>query len=394
MNLLIALREARARAGRAQRGVSLVELLVGLTVGLFLTLGLLVMMAGTSSGFKVQDEFARMQEGGVEALRYIGDSLRLAGFYGWNGSPGGATSVALPQLAAGAGQEVDTLNDCGVAVANPPAANWALQVGSPLFGRIGLTPATVNAVFPCIRAENFLDAAALHQILVVRGSNASEVVDPTTPGDLSDATFDNDRLYVQANPAGGIIFRGGAARFSALKAIGETARVTNAAGAVVDAPIFEYQAHVYYLRPCTRPATPPSCAATDDGGFPIPTLVRQQLVGRTMTELALVPGVERIGYLYGIDEVNNNPTRTWDGVPDRYVTAPTDIQWPNVVTVRVSVLMRSATPNAGHDDSGKRYNLGTGFFTCDPLIANNCAYRRHVFQQTFQVRNIAMRRAG
>jgi hypothetical protein len=27
-------------------------------------------------------------------------------------------------------------------------------------------------------------------------------------------------------------------------------------------------------------------------------------------------------------------------------------------------------------------------------VANECAYRRHVFHQTFQVRNIAMRRAG
>jgi hypothetical protein len=63
----------------------------------------------------------------------------------------------------------------------------------------------------------------------------------------------------------------------------------------------------------------------------------------------------------------------------------------------VSVLMRSATPINGHDDSSKRYDLTSGIlpaFTCSPLVQNDCAYRRHVFQQTFQVRNIAMRRAG
>jgi hypothetical protein len=367
-----------------------------MTVGLFLTLGLLVMMAGTSRGFKVQDEFARMQEGGVEALRYIGDSLRLAGFYGWNGSPGGGTSIALPQLPPGGGQEIDTIADCGSA-ANPPATNWALQVGEPLSGRIGLTPATVSAVFPCIRPQNFLDFPD-HPVLVVRGSNGSRVADPATPGDLGDATFDADRLYVQADPSRGLIFRGGVARFNALKAAGETARVTDASGAVVDAPLFEYQAHVYYLRPCTRPANPPDCAGTDDGGFPIPALVRQQLVGRTMTELALVPGVERIGLVYGIDNVNSDPTRTWDGIPDTYVLNPASpAEWSRVVTVRVSVLMRSSTPSAGHDDSGKRYDLTSGLsvpFTCSPLVANDCAYRRHVFHQTVQVRNIAMRRAG
>lgn len=169
-------RPPRRPPKRAPQGVSLVELLVGMTVGLFLTMGLLVMMAGTSRGFKTQDEFARMQEGGVEALRYIGDSLRLAGFYGWNGSPGGATSVALPALAPGGGQEIDTLDDCGSAN-NLPAVNWALQVGTALFGRMGLTPANVNTDFPCIRAQNFLDYLN-HQILVVRGSNGSQVVDP------------------------------------------------------------------------------------------------------------------------------------------------------------------------------------------------------------------------
>jgi hypothetical protein len=68
-----------------------------------------------------------------------------------------------------------------------------------------------------------------------------------------------------------------------------------------------------------------------------------------------------------------------------------------VVTVRVAILMRAATPTPGHDDSGKRYDLTSGIppaFTCNPAVANDCAYRRHVFTQTFQVRNIAMRRAG
>jgi hypothetical protein len=98
-----------------------------------------------------------------------------------------------------------------------------------------------------------------------------------------------------------------------------------------------------------------------------------------------------------VDDVNNNPTRTWDGIPDRYTTTPTAAQWPNVVTVRVAVLMRSTTPTAGYDDSGKRYDLTSGippFFTCNPAVAGECQYRRHVFTQTFQVRNIAVRRAG
>ena len=55
-----------------QRGLSLIEMMVGLTIGLVLTLGLFTLIANTSQSFKVQDDFSRMQENGATAFRYIG----------------------------------------------------------------------------------------------------------------------------------------------------------------------------------------------------------------------------------------------------------------------------------------------------------------------------------
>ncbi len=379
---------ARFVTGRRERGLSMVELMVGLAIGLFLTLGLLVMLAGTSQGYRSQDEFARMQEGGVEAMRYLGDSIRLAGFYGLSSMQ--TTRVELPQPAPSAGQEVDILNDCGSAT-NPPAVNWALPIDldtTPIGGAALLNPATVAGAFPCIRPANFVTG----QILVTRGANGIVVRDSAaTPGDLTDALFNNDTIYVQSNPAlGPMLFRGGGARLAALKAAGAGRQITDSINPPVDAPIYEYTAHVYYIRPCSRPATPPDCAATDDEGRPRPTLVRQQLNGRTMTEVPLVQGVERIGFLYGIDADN-------DGAPERQSTAPAAADWANVVTVRVGILMRSISPRAGFDDSGNRYDLTAGNsppFTCNPAVAFECQYLRHVFVQTFVVRNTAGRRGA
>ena len=65
-----------------QRGLSLVEVMIGITIALILTLGLMVVIMGTSRGFQTQDDFARLQENGMTALSYIGDSIRHAGFYG------------------------------------------------------------------------------------------------------------------------------------------------------------------------------------------------------------------------------------------------------------------------------------------------------------------------
>ena len=84
--------------------MSLIELMIGLTIGLMLTLGLFTLIAGQSTTFKTQDDFARMQENATSALRYIGDSIRMAGFYGFTQDP------AAISLTAGA---VSTSADCG-----------------------------------------------------------------------------------------------------------------------------------------------------------------------------------------------------------------------------------------------------------------------------------------
>ena len=101
-----------------QRGLSLIEMMVGLSIGLFLTLGLFTLISNTSQSFKIQDDFARMQDNAAAAFRYIGSSLRLAGFYGYTDSPNTIDTVI---------GGVATTTDCGSAT-NLPTTNWALSV--------------------------------------------------------------------------------------------------------------------------------------------------------------------------------------------------------------------------------------------------------------------------
>ena len=107
-----------------------------------------------------------------------------------------------------------------------------------------------------------------------------------------------------------------------------------------------------------------------------------------MVERPLVQGVEMIDFLYGVDA-------NGDGVPDRFTAAPAGGDWAGVVVVRVSVLVRDTLGSAGYDDTGKVYDLngdGVADFTCTANV--NCTFRRHVFTQNFQVRNVAQRRGG
>jgi type IV pilus assembly protein PilW len=387
---------------RRQAGLSLIELMIGLTIGLMLTLGLFTLIAGQSTTFKTQDDFARMQENATSALRYIGDSIRMAGFYGFTQDP------AAISLTAGA---VSTSADCGSSTNYVDGAvsgllngtyeageevNWALRTQVAISGWSGLTPASVNGIYPCIRAANFATGpgANPNPILVTRLAGGYSMPDPNADGDFTDGiaaqTNSATTIYIQADPNAGLMFYG--ANFAALRAAGTTRSTSTGA----DLPVYEFKAYVYYLRPCSRTATPPSCAATDDNGQPIPTLVRQELVGRAMTEIPLVEGVERIDYRYGIDDqpaVNPVGGGVGDGVPDRFIASPAATDWPNVVSVKVSVLVRSPTITAGYSDAGKTYDLdgdGNSDFACAAGV--NCMYKRKVFSQTFQVRNRAQRR--
>ena len=366
-----------------QRGLSLVELMIGLTIGLVLTLGMFTLISNTSNVFKVQDDFARMQENATSAMRYISTSLRSAGFYGY------ASDFSLINTTGGA---VNTVNDCGSAT-NLPESNWAFDLQQPVFGLAGLTQANIHTTVPCIASTNYLQITGGQQILVTRGALGARITDPNSDGDLSDgiATLRNYQttIFLQASPVRGLIFYGN--DFATHKASGLATPLANGN----DVDIFEYATHVYYLRPCSRFATgATTCTAAADDSRPIPTLARQELLGSTMTEMALAEGIERMTLLYGID---NAPFGALDGVADFYTTTPGTGDWVNVVSVRVTLLVRSTVLNPQYDDSAKTYDLNGDNVvdyqcTLDLATPAACNYKRKVFSQLVQLRNIAQRR--
>ena len=96
--------------------------------------------------------------------------------------------------------------------------------------------------------------------------------------------------------------------------------------------------------------------------------------------------------------IDTLPAGALDGVADTFTATPSSADWANVVTVRVTLLARSATPSAQIDDSNKTYDLNGDNvydFRCQDMLAAepySCQFRRKVFTQLFQLRNIAQRR--
>ena len=136
------------------------------------------------------------------ALRYIGGSLRMAGFYGY------ASDASVINTSYG---NVTTTTDCGSAT-NTPATNWAINLQVAVSGFQGVTSAAVSTTLPCIAAANFLDVPGGQQILVTRGAIGYRIPDPNNDGNLADglATQRNytTTVYVQGDPGEGVIFYG------------------------------------------------------------------------------------------------------------------------------------------------------------------------------------------
>lgn len=93
---LIALRRSRSSGG-----FSLLEIMIALTLGLLLSIGIMTLFSGTSRTNKLQDGLARLQENGRFAVTRIEDDLRMfGGQYCSNTTGASASGTAVPVLPA------------------------------------------------------------------------------------------------------------------------------------------------------------------------------------------------------------------------------------------------------------------------------------------------------
>ncbi len=67
------------------RGVTLIELLISLTIGLLIIAGIGYAYLGTKQNFRSQDALARMQEGARTTFEIMDKDIRMAGFNGCSG---------------------------------------------------------------------------------------------------------------------------------------------------------------------------------------------------------------------------------------------------------------------------------------------------------------------
>jgi type IV pilus assembly protein PilW len=324
---------------RAGRGMSLVEMMVGLALGLFLIVALVALFDSNSEIRRHVDQAAQQIENGRYALDLLRDDLHLAGYYGnavpWRGYATAAATVP----------DVCATTAAGIQFASSPS-KWPV----PVFGI-----AAGDATPSCVTGPG---RKAGTDILVVR--RASTI--PTPAGALESGS-----LYVQASGCNSegqqhkdFVFDKGAnaSTFGLRKN-----------GCAVAADIYEFETHVYYVSNET-----------------IPTLRLLTISGTTAANEPLVEGIDDLRVEYGRDG-------SGDGTPEEFrkclstVDPCSAVDWADTVAVRVHLLARSLDGLGGHVDT-KTYTLGTGAVV-GPF---NDPYKRHAYSSVVRLMNPAGRR--
>jgi type IV pilus assembly protein PilW len=366
-----------------QKGFTLVELMVGMTIGLLVLVGVTSAYLSSARAGNASQDSSEQAENGRQAIEFISYDLRHAGYFGQLSSLP-VTTIALPDPC----ETVDlvALYD---AMALPVQA-YDAPVTTPL---------------NCLDAADFVPGT---DILVVRRTSSQ----PLAPADVPQ----RGAIYLQANSGAAELQIGDntSAIGTTLKADGTAAIILNRDG-TAGAPIQRLLVHIYFIAPCAMPANGgSSCTGPlDDEGSPIPTLKRLELTAvggvAQMNIVPLVAGVENMQLDFGLD---NLPTTVdsitgliGDGTPDcedadpgslanAGVTAgcvvanPGSVQeWANVVHAEAHILARGYRPTSNYTDT-KTYNLGLGLSALVP----GGSFKRHSYSSTVRVMNVSARR--
>ncbi len=318
-------------------GLSLVELMISLTIGLLLLLGITTLIVQQSSTRGEMEKSSRQIENGRYAMQILRDDIQLAGYYGeYSPRPGVAT--AIPD------------NPCDTATATATNLGW-----NPA------TPAVPVAIFGYPGGS--IDPTPTTCLTNYKLNTAVLIVRRTETAITTLAAIDGSN-YLQVS-----LCQTDATPFALATAPGNFTLTTRTCNPAVPSALRKYVVRLYYLSTCSV------CAPSD--GIPTLKMVENGIA------TPLVEGIENMQFDYGIDDIGPP-----DGSPDRYTATPTATDWPNVMTVRVNLLARNNDRTTGHTDT-KSYTLGSV-----AVPAANDPYKRHAYSALVRVINPSGRREG
>ncbi|WP_275097938.1 PilW family protein [Sedimenticola hydrogenitrophicus] len=307
-----------------QAGLSLVELMVALVLGLMLTAGIIQLFVGSKQTYRFQEAYSRVQENGRYLVEALNRDIRMAGNMGCVGNLQRENPTGTGNLAPGYFRV--TLNN---------SSNYEWDFGSGLQGYqwngSGWTPALPTALAAALSGSD---------VITLRGMDGGVVKVTSHPGGnppgsaalgvSSGNGVDQFDILAVADCTSAAVFQVSTANpdtsgsLAHNTGVGTPGNATRALGRdFVGADVMRVSTRSYFI-------------ANGVGGGP--ALFRR--VNLAAAE-ELVEGIERMRFAYGVDT-------SGDRVTDVYLSGSqveAASRWGEVVSVRVSLLLRSIENN-------------------------------------------------
>jgi type IV pilus assembly protein PilW len=327
------------------RGFTLIELMIGITIGLIVLLGLVVFFSYNSRNQHDLERSIVRLENSRFALDTLTEDLLHAGYYAQHVPDSGASYNAtvpcpadiLPADILKLGWNVD-------ATQMPPAVQ-------------GLPADPTDAAQSCLTGLR-------------AGTDVITVTHAETGAATTLASTVSTNLYIQT-----------------------TSCATDAKRVIVDTgpdsnfdlndllcnkknTVHRLMQRTYFLSDCNN------CTSNDG----IPSLKRGELIGNSFVVNTVAEGVEQLQFEYGVDTDSDGQVDEWLAFAG--ITGAASYEWRNVVAVRVHMLTRSSQRDPGQVEQ-RTFQMGP--LTLEPADLP-AGYRRTLLTTTVPLTNVGSRR--
>lgn len=353
---------------KLQKGLSLIELMVAMIVGLVLLGGVSKIFLDSKTTYNFQQALARIQENGRMALEFLGRDIRMAGYTGCasgeyksiSNTLNGSSTLAYDFSRGVRGFDVASTVPADLSVLNPPPLpnTDVLIVKGPVGDGVKIIQNNSSAQLfaedkgveagACANGTDRISGICQGDILMVADCTKARIFQSGNIQSTGQPNEFNLTHPASGTPGNAISSWGGA-----------SAPESEKFG--TDSEIIKMNTVYYYI-------------AT--GAANQPALYQQ--IGATGTAQEVLEGVENMQLLYGRD------TGT-DLVPDQYDTATAvsaaaaaSAAWDRVSAIRVQLLMRSVESTVTDAVQAYEFN-GVTVTPTDRRL-------RHVFVSTIGVR--------
>lgn len=320
-----------------QKGLTLIELMIGSLLGLILSLTIMTAVINNNVMNREGMKAAELTENGRFLNNILKDDLANAGYYG-----------ALADLPVrGTPPDPCDLTDINAGVYFP------IQIYNDTTTSDLASKTTCN-----------LRVVPNTDVIVIRRASSVELDPADLPNEYNIQSTYNDFMIQKSADINLYPFTNKA----------ETEEIRR------------FLVHIYFVSPC-RETDCGSSTATDS-----PTLKRLELFEGEFTPVVIAEGVEQLQFEFGIDRSGNGiPNETIANADDAYVVNPSDEEIQNIVSAKFYALVRANDVSKDHKDTDK-YNMGLFGFVDGSVLGEN--HKRRVFMNLTRVTNIAIKREG